>query len=772
MAEGVVIRFKADSAEYDAKLKRSIEQMQQMENQAKKLNGTIDRTDESYVKFVQSIGSMETQANSAKGKINEMTKAFIELSLQYKKLTDTEKNSPFGKALSSSLDQLKTRIKDSKSELAGIEKELVSFGDVATQLGAKLGLPIGELLKFGPAVAAVGAAVFAAGKVIGDAFKQNEVLMDDWGQTTRSASALYDGFLNSLNNGGISGYLQNINNIVNAAKNAYDALDELGTFNAFNQINTQKAQTGFTEAITNFREGSGSLDDVKTAAETFKTELSNRMQKENDAYVAAIKELAAKRGVDADLLQKALTGSYGDFDTLKKQTAIPTKSVYNSSTRSFYEEKDYSKATDEQKLGEALRQLTDEELENLQALGAQAEKTNTEIAQIDKQVARAIVSDRSQKKADARDAATAAAKEAKPQEDAEKKVAKALEDYANTISIAKIRFEEGLDDEEKYKNNLLSAHERLFTAYSEASTMYEDPAYAEAIKNEVAEIKSLSQAVKELKDAKEAQKQADRELEQAEREKTRQIKQLDTTILSGLTNTAKKAGWTAADLGTTGIKTQIDAGVDISEDTWKEFEAKLNERLKELHMDPIQINFETGNIEQPLAAAKKDMAALTENVQGAIGVFGQLGGAMQQLDDPSAKVAGIIMGAIAEVAGTFAASLKGTFTPWDWISASIAGVSTMISTIAAIKSATSGSYASGGIIPGNSFSGDNLTANVNSGELILNRAQQGSIAGQLQGNPMGNLRLSTEISGTNLRVVLNNDNRSKGGDRNFYSKIH
>ena len=146
---------------------------------------------------------------------------------------------------------------------------------------------------------------------------------------------------------------------------------------------------------------------------------------------------------------------------------------------------------------------------------------------------------------------------------------------------------------------------------------------------------------------------------------------------------------------------------------------------------------------------------------------------MQQIDDPGAKVAGLVMGAVAEVAATFAGSLKGTFTPWDWIAAAISGVSTMIATISAIKSATSaGSFAGGGLIGGNSFSGDNLMANVNSGELILNRAQQGAIAGQLEGNPMGNMQLETRISGTDMLIFLNNTNRSLGGSRSFYSERH
>jgi hypothetical protein len=80
----------------------------------------------------------------------------------------------------------------------------------------------------------------------------------------------------------------------------------------------------------------------------------------------------------------------------------------------------------------------------------------------------------------------------------------------------------------------------------------------------------------------------------------------------------------------------------------------------------------------------------------------------------------------------------------------------MISTIAGIKQATAGSYASGGIVPGNSYSGDNLTANVNSGELILNRAQQESVAAQLQGGAVQTVNVQGMISGSNIILAVKN----------------
>ena len=182
----------------------------------------------------------------------------------------------------------------------------------------------------------------------------------------------------------------------------------------------------------------------------------------------------------------------------------------------------------------------------------------------------------------------------------------------------------------------------------------------------------------------------------------------------------------------------------------------INELIEGTEFPSIDLDVKTGNVKE----LNKEMGSLETNLSGAISVFGELGNAMNEIDDPGAKVAGIIMGAIANIAGTFAASLKGTFTPWDWIAAAISGTATMISTIAAIKSATSsGSYASGGIIPGNSFSGDNLSGRdfgINSGELILNKAQQGVIASQLQDSRQQSANDRPYVTGEMIYLALNN----------------
>ena len=105
-----------------------------------------------------------------------------------------------------------------------------------------------------------------------------------------------------------------------------------------------------------------------------------------------------------------------------------------------------------------------------------------------------------------------------------------------------------------------------------------------------------------------------------------------------------------------------------------------------------------------------------------------------------------ILQATANIAQGVAASLAQGM-PMGAISAALvaAAGAVQIASIVASKP-TPPSFASGGIVPGNSYSGDRVQANVNSGEMILNAAQQRSLWEAANGRGAG--------GGTN--IVINN----------------
>ena len=161
----------------------------------------------------------------------------------------------------------------------------------------------------------------------------------------------------------------------------------------------------------------------------------------------------------------------------------------------------------------------------------------------------------------------------------------------------------------------------------------------------------------------------------------------------------------------------------------------------------------------------KDAKEMNKNWQAAASAIQAVGSAMTAIEDPAAKVLGTIAQAVATMALSYSqASLATSNQGWGWIAFAATGLATMLSSIAAIKSATKG-FANGGIVPGNSYSGDNLRTSdygINSGELILSRSQQDSIAAQLQGGGMQNLNLTATVTGEQIRLALNNTGRRTG----------
>lgn len=155
-----ILRLKVESSEYDSKIRRATEGLKRYADGCRQAGRTLNDVDDGVLEFTQALGKMDTVNRDARGKINELTKSFTDLKLQYNQLTQEEKNSPFGQALSSSLDQLKTRIRETRTELAGIEGELKGggFKDLLGGIAGKFGVSPTMLTGAGAAIAGVGAA--------------------------------------------------------------------------------------------------------------------------------------------------------------------------------------------------------------------------------------------------------------------------------------------------------------------------------------------------------------------------------------------------------------------------------------------------------------------------------------------------------------------------------------------------------------------------------------------------------------------------------------
>lgn len=123
MADSIV-RLKVENSEYDAKINRARQGLLHMEEVAQKTGRSLVKLTKDEKDFVQSLGRMETVSKDARGRVNELTKAFTDLSVQYNHLTDEEKRGEYGTELSKQLEILKQRAIEAKRELNDINSSI------------------------------------------------------------------------------------------------------------------------------------------------------------------------------------------------------------------------------------------------------------------------------------------------------------------------------------------------------------------------------------------------------------------------------------------------------------------------------------------------------------------------------------------------------------------------------------------------------------------------------------------------------------------------
>ena len=686
MADSVV-RLTVNSSEYDQKLKRAAEGLTRYADECRKVGGTLEVVEKDTLEYVRTLGQMDTVSRTATGKLAEMKKTFTELSVVYKNMTDEEKNSPFGKALATSLDQLKGRIGESKMQLDDINKSINGGGGLTgalDSLSEKFGMSVKSLAGWGTALAAGKEAL----DVAKDAFFASEETVDEWGRVMDSSKSLYEGFLTALNTGDISGYLSRIDSIVQAARAAYNELDRLGTMKTI-QAPQMSAQQTENERM--------------------------RMMIQTGRYIAPVdgRKASMQNGQlltpeQITRIEKQLQGGMQKVVSLVgnevAQTGRAIDAVYNRQA---------------QELGMSLKEFR---------------KGTSSMAEFDKRMA-------------------------------------------------------GYDQYQQWRAAHTTIDQQSGREIVARGNPYEQFAKWGTFRvdgdryNDL--VKLIQQRDQQAGQAYSMQSQAYRTMNRAEGVTLRQI--MGGGDGSGRSGVRSGNGFNIASIAFNPISDEsfkFDPSQYAKEsglrpenilgpsDEWENYKdvitdsiGGISDAMNNLSFDNFQESYEQTNkgIEKLTDTATQNKMAMSLAGQ-AVNAFSS---ALSSMEDPGAKAAGMVMQALGSIALGFAqaAAAKDTVASgWAWLAWVAAGLGAMATAISTVHSLTG--FAEGGIVGGNSFSGDNLyggpDAMVNSGELVLNKAQQGNLASQLSGNGMQNIKVAGKIKGTDIILSIDRSLKLEG----------
>lgn len=669
----VITRLKVDSTEYDAKIKRAAEGLQHYADQCRKAGGTLQYVDDEAMAFARSLGRMETSANSVRAKMLEFTEAISTLTVQYRRMSDEEKNGAYGKALQASLTQLKARAGELKDAVSDTNEEIrhlasdTSFSDgmqlMTRTVGScaaaitawtgdskEMSAVMKDLAKIATTVAAV--------ESLTKAFqKQNRVLLKNpYVLAAAGVAALAVSISQLIKHAQeLTGVQKSLNEVQQKGReNSAEEVTRIQSLNSILHDNTRslderKNALGQIQAL---------VPDYHGALTTEGTLINDNADALND-YIAnlqraATAQAAFDRMVEAQQrkLEKQL-----ELEKAQKNLESAWTDLHGSVTTSSYGE------------------------------GAGIGAVNNTIA-----VSRA-----------------------------ESKVSTIQQDI------------QAIDKEIAALQNLVTA-EDLVTA----STQKRTAAVAENNAKAEQQLGILGQLKQEQSDLNKALN-------------TAQTKEEIQDIVYQLKR----------------VQERIDRIQNSSR-------SGLIPHQTDTSMLPPQDN---GKITLPEGTGTVDVAKMGNDAAAVSNV----GSALQSIEDPAAKVTGIIMQAVAQVALGFAQAAASPATGaagvFGWIAAATAGLATMVSTIATIKSVTKG-YEYGGMVsgymgklPGSPYTGDNVVARLNMGEGVLTRQGIANASAMMNGGaaPVA-VNVTGHISGRDILLAADADNRSRGGSRYAYSK--
>ena len=724
-----ILKLRVESSEYDQKLKKAAEGIRHLAEVAHRGGGELTGLEKAELDYVKALGEMETKSRTAAGSVRELESTYKELKVVYDQLNDVEKADEGGKALAASLEQIKQRAQEARAQLDNASKSLSDNGQEAKgssgaldALASKFTINIDAIKLFNIGLQAAKGAL----DVAKDAFMSSEANVDEWGRIVDSSKSLYEGFLTALNTGDISGYLSNIDSIVQAARTAYDELDRLGTMKTIQapQMSAQQTENERIRSMIQTGRYIAPIDGRSNAV------FNGREMQSGDKLTAG--QIRALERQLQNGMQKVVTLVGNEV----RQTGKAIDAVYNRQAKELgMDLSEFRKGTSSMA-----------EFDKRMAGYDQYQKWRNENYYTDNWGNRRV-------------------KEGNPFEEYRKWGTFRVdgERYNDLVRLIQQRDQQagqayGMQSQSYRAMNraegfTVSKLMKGDTTKSGKSTKTEQ---TELQKNQ-SKINELTQQFVDINaEAARAGKPLTEEQKKQTEEIQKQIEELKQR--NGLLSLFAEQAQGRL------LPTNIQTG-GLNNNTGTLLKAPETEIPRGgLQLSDKAMNAVQKNIDKQM----KGVGNIADEWSGVASAIGAVGNAMAGIEDPAAKVLGIVAQAIATVALTFSKSLAGTVTPWDWIAAAAAGTATMISTISAIHSATG--YAEGGMIKGNSYSGDRIgglvdgsqLVGLNAGEIVLNKSQQATLAQNLQGSGLSALNLTATIKGEQIRLVLNNNGRRTG----------
>lgn len=173
------------------------------------------------------------------------------------------------------------------------------------------------------------------------------------------------------------------------------------------------------------------------------------------------------------------------------------------------------------------------------------------------------------------------------------------------------------------------------------------------------------------------------------------------------------------------LKSDVEIGIIGADEARMQLDA-INEQLKQLGLEPIELKIESKEVEK----ARERLSYTCDAVAQLGSSFSGLGKAVEL---PALDIAGTMAQAIAAMIQGYAtaSAASGPMGPIAWLAFAATGLAQLTAMISSVQSMSK--FASGGIVGGSSTHGDRKFARVNSGEMILNKSQQTQLFNLING---------------------------------------